>query len=135
MNLAEHDERVKKGNPRWETAAMVVSFGLLWAYLLARQAALQAAAHSGVANPKVQMSPLWTVAQVAAIVVLLFVLVRRMRRATTAMRAASQIRPGFPPGFTPGKFEPNGHSRNGDSLSGHSAASQNGAARNGKRKS
>lgn len=128
MNLDESKERA---TPWWETAAMVVSFGLLWAYLIARQVALKAAAQSGAAHPQIHLSPLWTVAQVAAIAVLLFVLVRRMQRAATAMRAASQIQPGMPPGFKPTKFKTDGISTNGNAKNGHAP---NGVASSKKKK-
>src|SRR4051812_17836675 len=86
MNFEEPREPEQRANPWWETAAMIISFGLLWAYLLARQAAMQAAAKSGAASPRVELSPLWTIAQFAAIAILVAVLIRRMRRASNAMR-------------------------------------------------
>lgn len=99
--------------PWWETAAMIASFALLWAYMLARQSALMTAARSGAVSPRPEMSPLWAVAQAVAIATLLLILVRRMKRARDAMREANQIRPGFPPGFVPTQPHRNGISKNG----------------------
>lgn len=97
-----------RSTPWWETAAMIASFVLLWAYMLARQSALMAAARSGAASPRLEISPLWNVAQYVAIATLVFILMRRVKRARDAVREATQIRPGFPPGFVPTQPAANG---------------------------
>jgi hypothetical protein len=118
MNSEEpRDERV---GPWWETAAMIGAFALLWAFLLARNASLQVAAQSGAAAPRPQLSPLWTIAQYAAIAVLVLVLVRRVKRTRDAMRQVSQIKPGLPFGV-PSSFGTNGNSQNGHQSNGHRA--------------
>jgi H+/Cl- antiporter ClcA len=111
--MKNEEQTEARVTPWWETAAMIASFALLWAFLLARHAALQAAARSGAATPRLEMSPLWTVAQFVAIGLLLFVMVRRMKRTRDAMREATQIKPGFPIGFAPRQPHTGGHGKNG----------------------
>ncbi len=69
--------------PIWETAVMAGSFVLLWAWFLARQAALRA--------PTTTMWPGWTALQILAIVALVIVMVRRMARVRRALREGSRL--------------------------------------------
>ncbi len=64
--------------PRWETAAMIVSFALVWAYFLAFQSARRngLAPHFG-----------WNLALMAALGVLVWVFVRRLKRILAAIGA------------------------------------------------
>jgi len=63
--------------PRWETAVLVVSFLLLWAWLLARGAALKSGA---------PMPFWWTPVQILALLALVTIFVRRTRRTVRAIR-------------------------------------------------
>ena len=67
--------------PRWETAVIGGSFLLLWAWWLARQAALRA----GEAQPL-----WWQGILVFSLLALLFVLGRRIRRAVRALRGEDE---------------------------------------------
>lgn len=69
----------KIGNPRWETAVLLLSFMLLWVWWLARHAAQKAGSDLAVG---------WQVVMVGAVAVLLFVFIRRTKRAVGAMRDA-----------------------------------------------
>ena len=64
--------------PRWETAALALSFVLLWGWYLARQAARQ--------QPGGHEWWGWQVLLAIAGVVLLTVMVRRMRRIGRSLR-------------------------------------------------
>ena len=92
MNLEE-----KNPHPLWETLAMIGAFALVWAWFFARQSAIKAAAAQGIGAAQVSISPLWTLAQIAAVAVLILIFVRRMRRARAAMQELSL--PRMPPGF------------------------------------
>lgn len=92
MNLEE-----KQAHPLWETFAMIGSFALLWAWFIARQMAIKAAAAQGIAARQVSISPLWTIAQIVALALLVVIFVRRMRRTRKAMQELSL--PPMPPGF------------------------------------
>lgn len=98
----EIDEVEQNGSeermPVWETVVMVASFGLLWAWFLARQSTLKA----GTA-----LSPLWQMVLVASLVTLVVIMVRRLKRVKRALqendprRAGMRGYPPMPFGFTP----------------------------------
>ncbi len=79
----EPNGKPKREHPLWETIVMALSFVLLWAWFLARQAALRA--------PSTTMWPGWTALQIAAVVVLVIVMVRRMSRVRRALRESSRL--------------------------------------------
>ena len=76
-------DKPKREHPLWETVVMALSFVLLWAWFLARQAALRA--------PTTTMWPGWTALQILAIVALVIVMVRRMARVRRALREGSRL--------------------------------------------
>lgn len=112
----EPNGKPKREHPLWETIVMAGSFVLLWAWFLARQVSLRA--------PGTKMWPGWTVLQVAAVVVLVVVLVRRMARVRRALREGSQL---------PNQlFGMNGRGMNGAGMNG---SRMNGTGKNGTGKS
>ncbi|HEX9996507.1 MAG TPA: hypothetical protein VGB45_05130 [Abditibacterium sp.] len=63
--------------PRWETATMVLSFVLVWAYFLA----FQSARREGV-TPHFA----WNLALLGAVIALIVVFVRRLKRTLQSLR-------------------------------------------------
>ena len=57
---------------------MIASFALLWAWILARNAAKM---------QRVPLWPGWTIVQIAALLILVLIFARRMMRVRVAMRA------------------------------------------------
>ncbi len=99
MNNENDKNKPKRDHPLWETVVMAGSFVLLWAWFIARQMALR--------TPGTKMWPGWTVLQIAAVVVLVIVMVRRMARVRRALREGSQLPNQFP------WMSRNGSNRNG----------------------
>ena len=102
------DERM----PIWETVVMVASFGLLWAWFLARQSTLKAGT---------TLSPLWQIVLVASLLSLVVIMVRRLKRVKRALeendprRAGMRGYPPMPLGFTPHGTEQNTTRKKGKS--------------------
>jgi membrane protein implicated in regulation of membrane protease activity len=88
----------KNSNPLWETLVMIGSFLLLWAWFLARSAAQRA-------NAPLQLY--WQGALVVALLALVYVTVRRIRRVQRALRGEDEqgnVTPMYPMFGTPPKF-------------------------------
>ncbi len=71
----------RKATPFWETLVIAGSFLLLWAWWLARQAALRA---------NESPSWWWQAILVLSLLALLFVMVRRMQRVVRALRGQGE---------------------------------------------
>ncbi|MDF2439627.1 MAG: hypothetical protein JWN98_611 [Abditibacteriota bacterium] len=96
--------------PLWETIIMVASFGLLWAWFLARQNSLR----SAVTTPESAMSPLWQIVLVGSLLALVVIMVRRLKRVKRALEENDPRRAGmhgYPPGMPFGFTQPHGTSQ------------------------
>jgi type VI protein secretion system component VasK len=71
------DARQSSGVPKWETAILVGSFVLVWAWFIARQRALGA---------EEALAPGWNIALLVAVALLVWVFVRRLTRVVRALR-------------------------------------------------
>ncbi|RYG69599.1 hypothetical protein EON80_09505 [bacterium] len=69
--------------PKWETAVMVGSFLLIWAYYLARQKANMSGDGLHIA---------WNVALGAAVVALVVIFIRRLQRTLVLLRSSGAAR-------------------------------------------
>jgi hypothetical protein len=69
--------------PRWETAVMLGSFLLIWAYFLARHAALKGGDPLHLA---------WNVALILAVVALVVVFIKRLKRTLDLLRISNPTR-------------------------------------------
>lgn len=75
------------GAPRWETYAMALSFVALWVWFLARQAAFRAGQMPSV---------LWQIPLIVSVIVLVWIFVRRMKRALSGLKEVHPARRGRP---------------------------------------
>lgn len=77
-----HSPETEK-TPTWETLAMIASFALVWAYFAAFQSAKRVggALHFG-----------WNLALLAALGILIWVFVRRLKRVLKALKSQNQRR-------------------------------------------
>ena len=82
------EPKPKREHPLWETIVMAVSFALLWAWFLARQSV------SSTRNQT--LWPGWTALQILALLALVFITVRRMKRLREALREGAQLPNQFP---------------------------------------
>jgi len=92
--------------PLWETVVMVASFGLLWAWFLARQSTLKAGT---------TLSPLWSLILVATLLTLVVIMVRRLKRVKRALEENYPRRAGirgYPPGMPMSFTQPHGTGQN-----------------------
>ena len=92
--------------PVWETVVMVASFGLLWAWFLARQSTLKAGT---------TLSPLWTLVLGASLLTLVVIMVRRLKRVKRALEENDPRRAGmhgYPPGMPMSFTQPHGTAQN-----------------------
>lgn len=112
MNNERDENKTRRDHPLWETVVMALSFVLLWAWFLARQATLQ--------TPGAKLWPGWTALQIAAVIVLVVVLVRRMARVRRALREGSRLPSQI--------FGMNGRGMNGAGMNG---TDKNGTGKNG----
>lgn len=74
-------------HPWWETLILVVSFVLLWLWMLGRYSA-----RLPVSAP---VGPLWTAIQVAALAALVWVFLRRLNRVKRALKQTMEKDFGF----------------------------------------
>ncbi len=89
MSKAPNSEKSVQPNgaPRWETYAMGISFVVLWVWFVARQSALKAGQ-----TP----SQLWQIPLVVSVIVLVWIFVRRMKRALSGLKEIHPARRGKP---------------------------------------
>ena len=88
--ISASDSSQQKQNssvPRWETATMVLSFVALWAWFLARQNAARAGD---------SLSFWWHVPLGVSLALLIWIFVRRTKRAMQGIKAVNPARRGRP---------------------------------------
>ena len=73
------------GAPRWETWAMALSFAALWAWFMAYLSASRAGESASV---------LWQIPLAVSLAVLIWIFVRRMKRALLGLKAVHPARRG-----------------------------------------
>ena len=73
------------GAPRWETWAMALSFAALWAWFMA---------YLGASRPGASLSVLWQIPLAVSLAVLVWIFVRRTKRALAGLKAINPAQRG-----------------------------------------
>jgi MFS superfamily sulfate permease-like transporter len=84
----KEDKKPARDIPLWETVVMAVCFVVLWMWFWARQNFLR--------TPGAVMSPLWQIALVGAVVVLVVIMIRRIQRIKRAFEEQANTPPQMP---------------------------------------